>query len=204
MSNGRKIAVMGLGKVGLPVAAAFAGAGSPVVGRDIGSVRELRAGWDRTREVETADLKRATLDPISDGAALKAADFFIVTMSTPIDAANKPDLSAMFEASGTVGTVLRRDDIVVYEPTVYPGAVEEDCVPILGRASGLKAGADFDVGYSPERINPGDKKHRFETITKVISARNARTLDIVANVYGAVVTAGILSAKSSGTELWRL
>jgi UDP-N-acetyl-D-glucosamine/UDP-N-acetyl-D-galactosamine dehydrogenase len=199
MSHGRKIAVMGLGKVGLPVAAAFAGAGSPVVGRDIGRVRELRAGWDRTREVETADLKRATLDPISDGAALKAADFFIVTMSTPIDAANKPDLSAMFEASGTVGTVLRRDDIVVYESTVYPGAVEEDCVPILGRAAGLKAGADFDVGYSP-----GDKKHRFETITKVISARNARTLDIVANVYGAVVTAGILSAKSSGTELWRL
>jgi UDP-N-acetyl-D-galactosamine dehydrogenase len=134
---------------------------------------------------------------------LKAADFFIVTLPTPIGAANKPDLSAMFEASGMVGTVLRRGDIVVYESIVYPRAVEEDCMPILERASGLKAGADFDVGYSPERINPSDKKHRFETITKVVSAQNARTLDIVANVYGAVVTAGIGSAKPSGTELWR-
>jgi UDP-N-acetyl-D-galactosamine dehydrogenase len=198
MSHGRKIAVIGLGYVGLPVAAAFARAGSEVIGFDIDAtrVRELRAGQDRTREVETADLKRATLDLTSDKAALKGGDFFIVTVPTPIDAANRPDLSAMLEASRMVGTVLKRGDIVVYESTVYPGAVEEDCVPILERASGLKAGADFDVGYSPERINPGDKKHRFETITKVVSAQNARALDIVADVYGSVVTAGIHRAPS--------
>jgi UDP-N-acetyl-D-glucosamine/UDP-N-acetyl-D-galactosamine dehydrogenase len=198
MSHGRKIAVIGLGYVGLPVAAAFARAGSQVVGFDIDAerVRELQAGRDRTREVETADLERATLDLTSDNAALEDADFFIVTVPTPIDAANRPDLSAMFEASRMVGTVLKRGDIVVYESTVYPGAVEEDCVPILEQASGLKAGADFGVGYSPERINPGDKKHRFETITKVVSAHNARTLDIVADVYGSVVTAGLHRAPS--------
>jgi UDP-N-acetyl-D-galactosamine dehydrogenase len=198
MSHGRKIAVIGLGYVGLPVAAAFARAGSRVIGFDIDAdrVRELRAGQDRTREVEASDLTRETLDLTSDKAALKAADFFIVTVPTPIDAANRPDLSAMFEASRAVGTVLKCGDIVVYESTVYPGAVEEDCVPILERASGLKAGADFNVGYSPERINPGDRKHRFETITKVVSAQNAPTLDIVADVYGSVVTAGIHRAPS--------
>jgi UDP-N-acetyl-D-glucosamine/UDP-N-acetyl-D-galactosamine dehydrogenase len=198
MSHGRKIAVIGLGYVGLPVAAAFARAGSPVIGFDIDAsrVRELRAGRDRTREVEVSDLRRATLNLTSDKAALVVADFFIVTVPTPIDAANRPDLSAMFEASRMVGTVLKRGDIVVYESTVYPGAVEEDCVPVLESASGLKAGADFDVGYSPERINPGDKKHRFETITKVVSAQNARTLDIVADVYGSVVTSGIHRAPS--------
>ena len=198
MSHGRKIAVIGLGYVGLPVAAAFARAGEKVIGFDIDAtrVRELQAGQDRTREVEAADLKRATLDLTSDKAALKGADFFIVTVPTPIDAANRPDLSAMLEASRMVGTVLKQGDIVVYESTVYPGAVEEDCVPILERASGLKAGADFDVGYSPERINPGDRKHRFETITKVVSAQNVRALDIVASVYGSVVTAGIHRAPS--------
>jgi UDP-N-acetyl-D-glucosamine/UDP-N-acetyl-D-galactosamine dehydrogenase len=198
MSHGRKIAVIGLGYVGLPVAAAFARAGSPVVGFDIDTarVRELRAGQDRTREVETADLRRTTLDFTSDRAALGRADFFIVTVPTPIDAANRPDLSAVFEASRMVGTVLKQGDIVVYESTVYPGAVEDDCVPILERASGLKVGVDFDVGYSPERINPGDKKHRFETITKVVSAQNARTLDVVADVYGSVVTSGIHRAPS--------
>jgi UDP-N-acetyl-D-galactosamine dehydrogenase len=131
-----------------------------------------------------------------DRAGLRFADFFIVTVPTPIDAANRPDLSAMFEASRIVGTALKNGDIVVYESTVYPGAVEEDCVPILERASGLKAGTDFDVGYSPERINPGDKTHRFETITKVVSAQNARTLDIVADVYGSVVSAGLHRAPS--------
>jgi UDP-N-acetyl-D-galactosamine dehydrogenase len=198
MSHGRNIAVIGLGYVGLPVAAAFARAGSRVIGFDIDAdrVRELRAGQDRTREVEAADLRRETLALTSDKNALSSADFFIITVPTPIDAANRPDLSAMLGASGTVGTVLKRGDIVVYESTVYPGAVEEDCLPILERASALKAGTDFDVGYSPERINPGDRKHRFETITKVVSAQNARTLDIVADVYGSVVTAGIHRAPS--------
>jgi UDP-N-acetyl-D-galactosamine dehydrogenase len=198
MSHGRKIAVIGLGYVGLPVAAAFARAGSPVIGFDIDAERvtEIQAGQDRTRELEASDLQRATLDLTCDKAGLRLADFFIVTVPTPIDAVYRPDLSAMFEASRTVGAALKKGDIVVYESTVYPGAVEEDCVPILEQASGLKAGSDFDVGYSPERINPGDRKHRFETITKVVSAQNARALNIVADVYGSVVTAGIHRAPS--------
>jgi UDP-N-acetyl-D-glucosamine/UDP-N-acetyl-D-galactosamine dehydrogenase len=168
MSHGRKIAVIGLGYVGLPVAAAFARGGAFVTGFDIDSTRvsELRTGEDRTREVEGPDLKRLGLTFTSDAAALREADFFIVTVPTPIDAARRPDLTAMLAASRTVGAVLKRGDIVVYESTVYPGAVEEDCVPVLESCSGLKAGADFHVGYSPERINPGDKIHRFEPRTR--------------------------------------
>jgi UDP-N-acetyl-D-galactosamine dehydrogenase len=198
MSHRRKIAVIGLGYVGLPVAAAFARAGNVVVGFDIDQSRiaELRAGLDRTREVETADLKLPSLSFTSEANAFRASDFFIVTVPTPIDAARRPDLGAMFEASRMVGAVLKKGDIVVYESTVYPGAVEEDCVPILERSSGLKVGSDFDVGYSPERINPGDKQHRFETITKVVSAQNPQTLEIIADVYGSVVTAGIHRASS--------
>jgi UDP-N-acetyl-D-galactosamine dehydrogenase len=198
MSHGRKIAVIGLGYVGLPVAAAFARGGCEVTGFDIdaGRVAELRAGQDRTCEVDAPDLERPGLSFTSDAAALSAADFFIVTVPTPIDAARRPDLTAMLAATRTVGAVLKRGDIVVYESTVYPGAVEEDCVPILERCSGLKAGTGFNVGYSPERINPGDRTHRFETITKVVSAQNAATLEIVAAVYGSVVTAGIHRAPS--------
>jgi len=198
MSHGRKIAVIGLGYVGLPVAAAFARGRAPVIGFDIDSTRidELRAGNDRTREVDGAELDRPGLTFTSDAAALRDADFFIVTVPTPIDAARRPDLTAMLAASRTVGAVLKRGDIVVYESTVYPGAVEEDCVPILEGCSGLKAGADFHVGYSPERINPGDKTHRFETIAKVVSAQDEATLQIVADVYGSVITAGIHRAPS--------
>jgi UDP-N-acetyl-D-glucosamine/UDP-N-acetyl-D-galactosamine dehydrogenase len=198
MSHGRKIAVIGLGYVGLPVATAFARGGSSVVGFDIDSVRikELKAGLDRTREVAATDLKLPTLSFASDAAAFRASDFFIVTVPTPIDGARRPDLGAMLEASRQVGAALKKGDIVVYESTVYPGAVEEECVPILERTSGLKAGSDFNVGYSPERINPGDTKHRFETITKVVSAQNPDTLDIIAKVYGSVVTAGIHRAQS--------
>ena len=198
MSHGRKIAVIGLGYVGLPVAAAFARGGAFVTGFDIDSTRvsELRAGEDRTREVDGTDLKRSGLTFTSDGAALREADFFIVTVPTPIDAARRPDLTAMLAASRSVGAVLKRGDIVVYESTVYPGAVEEDCVPVLESCSGLKAGADFHVGYSPERINPGDKIHRFETISKVVSAQDEATLQVVADVYGSVVSAGIHRAPS--------
>jgi UDP-N-acetyl-D-glucosamine/UDP-N-acetyl-D-galactosamine dehydrogenase len=198
MSHGRKIAVIGLGYVGLPVAAAFARGGAFVTGFDIDSTRvsELRTGEDRTREVEGPDLKRLGLTFTSDAAALREADFFIVTVPTPIDAARRPDLTAMLAASRTVGAVLKRGDIVVYESTVYPGAVEEDCVPVLESCSGLKAGADFHVGYSPERINPGDKIHRFETISKVVSAQDEATLQVVADVYGSVVSAGIHRAPS--------
>jgi UDP-N-acetyl-D-galactosamine dehydrogenase len=194
----RKIAVIGLGYVGLPVAVAFARTGVPVVGFDIDRkrVEELRAGHDRTREVEADELRFPSLRYEHDAGAIGAADFFIVTVPTPIDSANRPDLGAMFAASRTVGGVLKKGSIVVYESTVYPGAVEEDCVPVLEQSSGLKCGRDFTVGYSPERINPGDKTHRFETITKVVSGQDAATLDIVAEVYSSVVKAGVHRAPS--------
>ncbi len=198
MAHGRKIAVIGLGYVGLPVAAAFARAGVSVVGFDIDAKRisELKSGHDRTHEVDKADLAHKSLVFTNDLKALAASDFYIVTVPTPIDEARRPDLGAMFAASRTIGGALKNGDIVVYESTVYPGAVEEDCVPILEKASGLKAGSDFKVGYSPERINPGDKQHRFETIMKVVSGQDAATLDVVADVYGSVVTAGIHRAPS--------
>jgi len=198
MAHGRKIAVIGLGYVGLPVAVAFARSGVPVIGFDIDRRRidELIAGRDRTCEVEPSDLAQPTLRYESEPAKMASADFFIVTVPTPIDSENRPDLHAMLSASETVGGVLKRGDIVVYESTVYPGAIEEDCVPVLERVSGLVSGRDFTVGYSPERINPGDKQHRFETIIKVVSGQDARTLEIVANVYGSVVTAGIHRAPS--------
>ena len=185
MSHRRKIAVIGLGYVGLPVAAAFARTGNPVIGFDIDQARilELKAGRDRTREVDASDLKLPSLSFTNEVTALKAVDFFIVTVPTPIDAARRPDLGAMFEASRMVGSVLKKGDIVVYESTVYPGAIEEECAPILEQVSGLAAGSDFHVGYSPERINPGDKQHRFESIMKVVSAQNPETLEILAEVY---------------------
>jgi UDP-N-acetyl-D-galactosamine dehydrogenase len=184
--------------VGLPVAVAFARLGAEVVGFDIDETRivELIANHDRTQEVEPGDLLLPALMLTSDPVALKVSDFYIVTVPTPIDKENRPDLGAMLAASRTVGGVLKRGDIVVYESTVYPGAVEEDCAPVLEKASGLKAGSDFMLGYSPERINPGDKTHRFESIVKVVSAQDGKTLDIVAEVYGSVVTAGIHRAPS--------
>ncbi len=198
MSHGRKIAVIGLGYVGLPVAVAFGRAGAPVIGFDIDPdrVRELKAGRDRTREVAPADLSHPTVTFTSDPAALKAADFFIVTVPTPIDDTRRPDLAALRRASETVGKAMRKGAIVVYESTVYPGATEEDCVPVLEQVSGLEAGRDFTVGYSPERINPGDAEHRFETIKKVVAGQDAPTLEVIAAVYGSVVKAGIHKAPS--------
>jgi UDP-N-acetyl-D-galactosamine dehydrogenase len=198
VSHGRKLAVIGLGYVGLPVAVAFARHGADVTGFDIDATRiaELKAGCDRTREVDAGDLRYPSLHLSCDPAALAAADFYIVTVPTPIDNARRPDLSALLAASRTVGKALKQGDIVVYESTVYPGATEEDCVPVLEQASGLTAGRDFTVGYSPERINPGDKAHRFETIKKVVAGQDARTLDIVSAVYGSVVTAGLHKAPS--------
>ena len=198
MPHGRKLAVIGLGYVGLPVAVAFGRQGTPVIGFDIDTARiaELKAGRDRTREVEPGDIAHPHLHFTSDPAELADADFFIVTVPTPIDQARRPDLTALLRASSTVGKALKKGDIVVYESTVYPGATEEDCLPILEQASGLLAGRDFTVGYSPERINPGDKAHRFETIKKVVAGQDARTLDIVAAVYGSVVKAGLHKAPS--------
>jgi UDP-N-acetyl-D-galactosamine dehydrogenase len=156
----------------------------------------LQASFDRTREVEKSDLSHRTLSYVSEPEALRQADFFIVTVPTPIDAACRPDLAAMYGASEMVGRFLKRGDIVVYESTVYPGAVEEECVPILAQISGLRCGEDFSVGYSPERINPGDKEHRFETITKVVAGQDEKTLRVIADVYRSVVKAGIHCAPS--------
>jgi UDP-N-acetyl-D-galactosamine dehydrogenase len=196
--HGRKLAVIGLGYVGLPVAVAFSRLGAPVIGFDIDVERvcELNAGRDRTREVDPEDLQLSWLRFTSSPSELASADFFIVTVPTPIDEARQPDLTALFRASETVGQVLKKGDIVVYESTVYPGATEEDCIPILEQASGLSAGRDFTVGYSPERINPGDKAHRFETIRKIVAGQDGRTLDIIATVYGSVVSAGLHRAPS--------
>lgn len=198
MAHGRSIAVIGLGYVGLPVAVSFARTRIPVVGFDVDATRisELNSGHDRTREVEKGDLRHASLTFSADVRAIRECNFYIVTVPTPIDDAHRPDLGPMIAASRTVGSALEKGDIVVYESTVYPGAVEEECIPVLEQVSALKAGSDFNVGYSPERINPGDKQHRFETIMKVVSAQNAKTLDIVADVYGSVVMAGIHRAPS--------
>jgi UDP-N-acetyl-D-glucosamine/UDP-N-acetyl-D-galactosamine dehydrogenase len=196
--HGRSIAVIGLGYVGLPVAVAFGRAGVPTIGFDINRARiaDLRSGRDHTREVDPTDLRHANLSFTAEPAELARADFFIVTVPTPVDEARRPDLRQLLEASRTVGKALKQGDIVVYESTVYPGATEEDCVPILEQASGLTAGREFTVGYSPERINPGDRQHRLETIEKVVSAQDGHTLDVIAAVYGSVVTAGIHKAPS--------
>jgi UDP-N-acetyl-D-glucosamine/UDP-N-acetyl-D-galactosamine dehydrogenase len=198
LAHQRKLAVIGLGYVGLPVAVAFARSGAAVVGFDIDRLRieELRAGIDRTCEVEKSELAHPALVYACEPQALAQADFYIVTVPTPIDASRRPDLTAVYGASETVGRFLKPGDIVVFESTVYPGAVEEECAPILERASGLRCGRDFTLGYSPERINPGDKEHRFETITKVVAGQDERTLRIVADVYGSVVKGGIHCAPS--------
>lgn len=189
--------MVGLGYVGLPVAVAF-GKSTQTIGFDIksGRIAELRDGHDSTGEVSRQELGQTDIlytDSVED---LRKADFHIVAVPTPIDEANQPDLRPMFAASATVGRALKKGDIVVFESTVYPGATEEECVPILETSSGLKCGSDFTVGYSPERINPGDKEHTFTKIKKVVSGQDAPTLEIIAQVYGSVVTAGVHKASS--------
>lgn len=195
--NAKTVSVVGLGYVGLPVAVAF-GLKSRTIGFDINGVRvsELKSGFDRTGEVATKELQKADILFTNDIEELRLADFHIVAVPTPIDSANQPDLTPMFKASETVGKALKKGDIVVYESTVYPGVTEEECVPILERASGLVCGSDFAVGYSPERINPGDKEHTFTKIQKVVSGMDEKTLEIVAQVYESVVTAGVHRASS--------
>lgn len=197
MTHQRKISVIGLGYVGLPVAVEF-GKQQRVVGFDVNSVRiaELKQGIDRTHEVEPLALAQADILYTANPDDLRAADFHIVAVPTPVDKAKQPDLTPVLRASETVGGQLKAGDIVVYESTVYPGATEEDCVPVLEQRSGLKCGTEFFVGYSPERINPGDKEHSFSSIVKVVSGQNQETLDTVAAVYGSVVTAGVHRASS--------
>ena len=193
----RKIAMIGLGYVGLPVAVAF-GKLFHVVGFDIKAQRiaELKAGYDSTREVSALDLATADILFTDDVADLRGIDFFIVAVPTPVSAGNKPDLGPLLAASRSVATALKPGAVVVYESTVYPGATEEDCVPVLEACSGLKFGTDFTVGYSPERINPGDREHTFVKVKKIVSGSDAATLNIVADVYAAVVTAGVHRTSS--------
>ncbi|MDQ3999859.1 MAG: nucleotide sugar dehydrogenase [Actinomycetota bacterium] len=196
----RTVSVVGLGYVGLPVALAF-GRAYRTVGFDVNAdrIRELESGFDRTREVAPERLKATDVlftDKVED---LRRANFHVVAVPTPIDVANQPDLSPLLRTSKTVGKALKPDDIVVYESTVYPGATEEECVPILERASGLKCGADFKVGYSPERINPGDKERTFDRIIKVVSGQDEETLEVIARMYGSVVKAGVHRASSIKT-----
>ncbi len=201
MNHNRRISVIGLGYVGLPVAVAFGRTGAPVVAYDVNAARikDLSHGVDSTREVDAADLRGARLHLTSDPADLRAADFHIVAVPTPITDSKRPDLLPLLSATRAVAAQLKRGDIVVYESTVYPGATEEECVPILESLSNLKLGVDFGVGYSPERINPGDRTHRFETITKVVSGNDSAVLNIVAAVYGSVVTAGVHRAPNIRT-----
>lgn len=193
----RSIAVVGLGYVGLPIAVAF-GKQGPVVGFDINKAKiaELRRGVDRTGEVSSADLKASQVQYTWEPAKLKAADFIIVAVPTPINEALQPDFTALQKSSALIGSNLAPGTIVVYESTVYPGATEEVCLPILEKMSGMKAGVDFKIGYSPERINPGDKEHTLERIIKVVSAQDAESLEIVAKTYETVVKAGIHRASS--------
>jgi UDP-N-acetyl-D-galactosamine dehydrogenase len=194
----RRISIIGLGYVGLPAAATFARSGQPVVAFDIDKRRiaELSAGHDRTGEVEPDDLSAKSLRFTANPQDLRAADFHIVTVPTPIDASKNPDLEPLRRASTTIGQALKKGDIVVYESTVYPGVTEDVCIPVLERSSGLKWKADFNVGYSPERINPGDKERRFDNILKIVSADTPETLEIVDAVYRSVVRAGTHRASS--------
>jgi UDP-N-acetyl-D-glucosamine/UDP-N-acetyl-D-galactosamine dehydrogenase len=193
-----RVAVIGLGYVGLPVALAFARRFPGTVGFDIdrAKVAELGRGHDRNREHSTETLQATTLRMTSDPADLAGCTFFVVAVPTPVDRNNVPDLTPVERASETVGRALSPGAIVVYESTVYPGVTEDVCGPILERGSGLKRGADFKLGYSPERINPGDKEHALEKITKVVSGEDAETLERVAAAYGAIVDAGVHRAPS--------
>jgi UDP-N-acetyl-D-glucosamine/UDP-N-acetyl-D-galactosamine dehydrogenase len=193
-----KIAVIGLGYVGLPVALSF-GRKLATVGFDIRPrrVEELKRGHDETMEVTAEQLSSATkLEMTADPSKLSDCTFYIVAVPTPIDSNNRPDLGPMISASRTIGPHLKKGDIVVFESTVYPGVTEDICGPVLDEKSGLKNGTDYFLGYSPERINPGDKEHTFEKIMKVVSGQSPEALERVAQVYGSVVTAGVHRAPS--------
>ena len=198
MQDMKKIAIIGLGYVGLPLAVEF-GKIRPVIGFDINQTRidALREGRDSTLEVSGDELREAThLSFTTDPADLAEANIYIVTVPTPIDAHKRPDLTPLIKASETLGKVLKRGDIVIYESTVYPGATEEDCVPVLERVSGLTFNKDFFAGYSPERINPGDKTHRLPDIRKVTSGSTPEIAEEVDKLYASIITAGTYKAES--------
>jgi UDP-N-acetyl-D-galactosamine dehydrogenase len=194
----RGFAVIGLGYVGLPVALALAKKFEPVVGFDISRQRivALRNANDTTGEVTEAALSKTRLRFTDDPGTLDEASFFIVTVPTPIDAERRPDLSPLEAACALIGPHLRAGSVVVFESTVYPGLTREFCGPRLAAASGLRQGIDFKLGYSPERINPGDKQHRLETIVKIVAGEDPETLERVARVYEGIVDAGVYRASS--------
>ncbi|NML22844.1 nucleotide sugar dehydrogenase [Pseudoflavitalea sp. G-6-1-2] len=192
-----KLAVVGLGYVGLPIALEFAKK-IPVIGFDINSrrIEMMRKGIDPSKEVEADGFNGCDIIFTDDEEVLKTANVFIVAVPTPVDKYNVPDLKPLIGASGTVGRVLKPGDYVVYESTTYPGCTEEDCLPVLEKISGLKMGTDFKLGYSPERINPGDKKNTLKTVVKVVSGCDAESLDQIAKIYELVVDAGVHRASS--------
>lgn len=193
-----KIAVIGLGYVGLPLAVEF-GKKYQTKGFDLNlnRIAELNSGTDSTLEVEDHELKEAKLlEFTADPQAIFDCNFYIVAVPTPIDNAKRPDLRYLISASETVGKVLGQGDVVVYESTVYPGATEEDCIPVLEKFSGLKYNTDFYCGYSPERINPGDKEHRLPDIVKITSGSTKETADFIDKIYSSIITAGTFKASS--------
>jgi UDP-N-acetyl-D-galactosamine dehydrogenase len=193
-----RIAVIGLGYVGLPVALAFAKKFPNTIGFDISveKVKALRQGIAYTGEASTSGLKSSSLQITSDLDNLAETSFFVVAVPTPIDHNHRPDLTFLIKASEIVGKVLKPGAVVVYESTVYPGVTEDICGPVLARVSGLQQGIDFKLGYSPERINPGDKAHTLEKIVKVVAGEDAETLERVASVYATIVDAGVYRAPS--------
>lgn len=197
VSGKEKLSLVGLGYVGMPIAVAFARK-IQVIGFDLNEakINLYRSGVDPTNEVGGDVIKNTTVAFTADASKLKEAKFHIVAVPTPVNDDHTPDLSPVEGASRILGQNLTKGSIVVFESTVYPGVTEEICVPILEKESGLKCGVDFKVGYSPERINPGDKVHRLETITKIVSGMDEETLDEVAHVYGLVVEAGVYRAES--------
>ena len=193
-----RVAVIGLGYVGLPLAVGF-GRQLPTLGFDINTARvaELARHRDHTLEVSAGELASSRhLSLSAEPGDLRLCNVFIVTVPTPIDDAKRPDLSPLEAASRTVGRAIGHGGVVVFESTVYPGVTEEVCGPILERVSGLKQGVDFKLGYSPERINPGDREHTLSRVVKVVSGEDAETLDVVASTYGAIVEAGVFRAAS--------
>lgn len=192
------LCIVGLGYVGLPLAHAFATHGFETYGFDINEkrIQELQEGFDRTNELSEAALQSTSVTFSSDPSVIGEADIVILAIPTPVDNQNKPDLTLVESASQTVGANMKKGAIVVYESTVYPGVTEDICGPILENVSGMVCGKDFTLGYSPERINPGDKEHTVETITKIVAGQDERTLDILTEVYGSIVKAGIYRASS--------
>ena len=193
----QKLAVIGLGYVGLPIALEFAKK-IKVIGFDINAdrVKMMQNKIDPSKELESSSFDGCDIEFTNDLDVLKEATFFIVAVPTPVDEHNVPDLTPVIRASETIGKVIKKGDYVVYESTVYPGCTEEDCVPVIEKLSGLKMVTDYKIGYSPERINPGDKEHTITTITKVVSGCCDESLDVIAKVYELVVKAGVHRASS--------